>query len=390
MLTLTLKKSEDRRIRTGHIWIFSNEIESVEGKPEPGSLAVVKSFAGQFVGIGYYNKASLIACRILTRHQDSIDSAFFQRRVKAALALRQTFYPGETAYRLVFSEGDQLPGFVADRFGDCVSVQTSTAGAEQLLEPFLEAVQEVLSPRALVLRNDMPARALEGLPSYSKIASGELSGPVESVCDGVRYQVDLVSGQKTGFFFDQRENRQAGARLCEGKRVLDAYCYTGSWALHACRARAASVTAVDSSASAIELARRNARLNAAADQIEFATSDVPAFLDRARETRQSYDVVFLDPPPFARSKKDLKEALIAYERVNKKALDLLPDGGYLVTSSCSFHVSADDFLRCLARAAAPSGRTLRLLELRGQSKDHPALLAMPETRYLKCAVVQKV
>ncbi|MBI4866460.1 MAG: class I SAM-dependent rRNA methyltransferase [Candidatus Wallbacteria bacterium] len=389
MLTITLKKSEERRIRAGHLWIFSNEIETIDGKAQPGALAVVKSATGHFVGLGYHNRASLIACRILTRHQDTIDEAFFAKRLKAALALRQAWYPGETAYRLVFSEGDFLPGFIADRYGDTVAVQTTTAGAEELLPMFLEALRRAVSPRVIVLRNDTSARALEGLASYVKLAHGELEGPLEAVIDGLRYKVDPLAGQKTGFYFDQRDNRVLAARLCEGKRVLDAYCYTGSWALSAARAGAQSVTAVDSSGPALALGRENFLANGLADRIEPLEKDVPAFLDQARETGRSFDVVFLDPPPFARTKKDLKEALVAYERINRKALELVSEGGYLVTSSCSYHVSAEDFVRTLARAAAPTGRSLRMLELRGQSHDHPAVPAMPETRYLKCAILQK-
>ncbi|MBI4870115.1 MAG: class I SAM-dependent rRNA methyltransferase [Candidatus Riflebacteria bacterium] len=390
MLTLNLKKSEERRLLAGHLWVFSNELAEATGPYEPGALARIRSASGRFLGVGTYNRASLIACRVFTSKDEPVDAAFLARRLRAALDQRGVWFPGETAYRLINSEGDFLPGFVADRYGDCLVVQATTAGAERLLSEFLEALEVVLSPRAVVLRNDSQARALEGLEAYTRTAKGQVNGPLEVRCEGLTFRVDPLTGHKTGFYFDQRQNWAAGAALSAGKRVLDLFCYTGAWSLAAARAGAGSVTAIDSSGPALELARANAASNGLAGRISFLEADALAFLEEAGRERRTFDVVFLDPPPYARSKKDAAAALAAYERLARKALAVLVPGGYLLASSCSYHTGAEEFGRALVRAASADGHWLRLLEWRGQSRDHPAVLAMPETRYLKCAVTQKV
>lgn len=390
MFTLKLKKNEDRRVRAGHCWIFSNEIAAVEGAGEAGGPAEVFSASGRCLGTGTYNRASLIACRLFSRQRTSLDRAFFEARVRAALEFRQKLLPGESCYRLIFSEGDGLPGLVVDRFGDALVLQVSTAGADRLLSTLLEALEAVIAPRVVVLRNDSPSRALEGLDSRVEVVLGALDGPIDAICDGLTYRVDLLGGQKTGFYFDQRENRRAVAPLAAGARVLDLFCYTGSWALEAARAGAANVVAVDSSGPALALAAQNAKLNGFEDRVAFRELDVTAFLDEEAAKGHQYDLVLVDPPPYARSKKDLIEALVRYERLNRKALAVLATGGYLVSSSCSYHVGADDFARALSRAASTGGCGLRLVEWRGQARDHPGVLAMPETRYLKCAILQKV
>ncbi len=388
MIQLNLKRNEERRLRTGHLWVFSNEINSVEGEYSPGGLAQVKSSSGQFLGTGYYNRSSLIACRILTRQKEYVDRNFLARRIDLAISQRKAWYPGETAYRLIYSEGDMLPGFVVDRMGDHLVIQTSTAGADALLEEVLSILVDRMKPAAVVLRNDSAIRNLEGLPPRIDVLHGKVDGPITIRCEGINHRVDLLAGQKTGFFFDQRENRLAAAPLCQGGDVLDCFSYTGSWALTALKAGATRVKAVDSSGPALELARESSELNGMSDRFETVQSDVSDYLDEAKARGDRHAVVLVDPPAFAPARKDLRRAVVAYEKINRKAMDILVPGGYLVSSSCSFHVPAEEFSRVLVRAAAPLGRTLRLVEWRGQSRDHPANLAMPETRYLKTAVVQ--
>jgi 23S rRNA (cytosine1962-C5)-methyltransferase len=388
---LRLKKNEERRLRSGHLWIFSNEVDTAQTPLKTfaaGDLAVVESARGEALGTAYVNPDSLIAARILCRDpRKSISADFFRKRLERALALREWAY-GKPYYRLVFGESDGLPGLVIDRFGDVFVLQTSTAGMEKLQPMIIEALESRFSPQAVVIRNTSSLRALEGLADDTRVVSGTLPGLIEIEENGARFRVDPLQGQKTGWFFDHRDNRAALTRWCSGKRVLDLFAYTGAWGLPAALAGAASVECVDASAPALELAAENARLNGVADRLDFSCADVFDFLKQAREQRQHYDVIVLDPPAFIKRKKDVAKGLEAYRRLNQAALQVLAPGGLLVSASCSFHLSRDSLHDLLRASARHLDRHLVFVARGGQAADHPVHPAIPETDYLKAFFCQ--
>ncbi len=384
MKTVKLKKKEDRRILRGHPWIFSNELERMTETHAPGDIVDVLDNAGSFIGRGYINPHSLIAVRILTREQEEIDVNFFRRKITAARALRTMLGFGDS-FRAVFSEGDGLPGLIVDKYADTLVVQSSTAGIDRLLDDILSALKEEYSPRTIVIRNDVASREHEGLAQEKKVVFGSLSGPVVIEESGVKYQVDVFEGQKTGFFFDQRENRQALKDLVNGRRVLDCFSYTGAWSLNAARFGASEVIGIDSSAKAVELATANASLNSLS--VRFKAADVFEELRALEKQQERFGCIILDPPAFVKSRAKVREGLKGYKEINLRAMRLLEQGGVLVTCSCSHHVDWDLFTEMLIGAAYSAGRSVRLLEMRSQARDHPMLLAAPETQYLKCAVL---
>lgn len=387
---LRLKKNQDRRIRAGHPWIFSNEVEAVEGEPEGGAIVDVVDSRGAYLGRGYVNRHSLIAVRILTRSRDPIDAAFFRKRIARALAWREELFPGARALRIVSSEGDFMPGLVVDRYEDVLAVQVTTLGMEARKELVKDVLLESLEPRAIVLRNDAPVRKLEGLPLETSTWHGTFEPPVTIEVDGLRYAVDPLGGQKTGFFFDQRLNRRLLDGRVTGGRVLDAFAYTGAWGLSALRFGAERVTFLDQSEAAIEAARANATLNGLGATSTFEVANAFDALPRMVQARERFDAVVLDPPALVKSRGKLAEGLKGYRELNRRAMSLLPEGGWLFTCSCSYHVSPEDFLRVLAEAARDAHRPFRFLEWGRQSPDHPVLLASPETSYLKCAMLRAV
>lgn len=391
MQIIKLKKNEERRVIGGHPWIFSNEIEGGPGGLTPGQVVEVQDWRGRFVGRGYANPRSLITVRLLTRNPATmIDRDFFRRRLADALAYRRSVIPDDTSYRLVFGEGDFLPGLIVDRYRDYLVIQSLTAGIEQWLEVIADLLEELVSPAAIILRNDSPVRNLEGLPLENRVLRGHLPGPVEAREYGLRFSVNLLEGQKTGFFLDQRENRAVLEGLCRGRRVLDCFSYVGAWALHAARGGAREVIGLDASAAAVQDATENARLNGLGGCCEFRRGDVFDELKRLAASGERFDCVVLDPPAFVKSKVKLKEGLKGYREINLRALKLIPEGGWLVTSSCSYHVDRNTFMAIIAEAAADAGRRVRLMEYRSQAKDHPVNPAVPETEYLKCAFLQVI
>jgi 23S rRNA (cytosine1962-C5)-methyltransferase len=384
MKSVNLKKKEDRRILRGHPWVFSNELERLSGDFSPGEIVDVLDHGGRFVGRGYLNPHSLIAVRILTRKQEEIDRAFLQRRVVRARSLRTMLGMGDS-FRAVFSEGDGLPGLIVDKFADVLVVQSSTAGIDLLLPGIVEALREEYAPAAVVLRNDLASRELEGLAREKKVLFGALPDPVRFEEAGIRYQTDVMEGQKTGFFFDQRENRQSLRDLVKGRRTLDCFCYVGAWSLNAARFGASEVIGLDSSQRAIDLAMGNAALNGLT--VQFRTADVFDELRMLEKTRERFGCVILDPPAFVKSRAKVREGLKGYKEINLRGMRLLEPGGVLVTCSCSHHVNQDLFIEMLIDAAHSAGRQARLLEMRSQARDHPMLLAARETQYLKCAIL---
>jgi len=377
-----LKKKEERRVQRGHPWIFSNEISDPLSSFAAGELVDVLDHASRFIGRGYINPHALIAIRIISRHQDQIDLRFFRTRIAAAREIRVRLGFGDS-FRALFSEGDGIPGLIVDKYADTLVVQSLTAGIEALLEVIVTALREEYAPAVIVFKNDSAARELEGLPRETRVALGSLDGPVHFEESGITYRIDVLEGQKTGFFFDQRENRQALKGLVGGRRVLDCFCYVGAWSLTAARFGAAEVTGLDSSQRAVDLAVQNANLNGL--PARFITADVFEELRKRDKNKERFGCIILDPPAFVKSRAKVREALRGYKEINLRALRLLQPGGLLVTCSCSHHIDADLFREMLIDAAHDAGRQTSLLEMRSQARDHPSQIAARENIYLKCA-----
>ncbi|MBC7338737.1 MAG: class I SAM-dependent rRNA methyltransferase [Firmicutes bacterium] len=376
------------RAQDGHPWVFAGEIETIGGDFAPGDLVTVVDHRGRFVGRGFINPASLIRVRLLTHRDEQVDDDFWLARLRAAWELRRSFWV-ESAFRVVFAESDGLPGLVVDRFGPWLVMQTLALGVEVRRDFLVEALRSLTGCTGVFLRNDAPVRELEGLPQERGPAPGtppDLPTRVEVTEGDVRLWVDVAEGQKTGHFLDQRLNRAAAARLAPGARVLDAFSYTGGFAIHAARAGAREVLAIEASAWAVGLARENAELNGVADRCRFQEGNAFDLLRTLDQERERFDLAILDPPAFARSREALEGALRGYKEINLRALHLLNPGGYLVTSSCSSHLDPDTFLGVVAGAARDAGRRVLVLEARGQPPDHPILLGYPESRYLKCLI----
>jgi 23S rRNA (cytosine1962-C5)-methyltransferase len=384
MRTIRLKKHEERRLLRGHPWVFSNELEPLAADITAGELVDVLDRRGAFVGRGYVNPRSLIAVRLLTRKQEDIDERFLTNRIAEARRLRDWLGFGN-AYRAVFSEGDGLPGLIVDRYADTLVVQSLTAGMDRLIVPVMAALRAVYEPATIVLRNDVASRELEGLVQEKQVVFGATDGLVTIEESGLTYRVDVLQGQKTGFFFDQRENRLAMSGLVKGRRTLDCFCYVGAWALTAEKHGASDVMGIDASEKAVELAAGNAALNGL--KATFMTGDVFDALRRFERQKEHFGCVILDPPAFVKSRAMVREALKGYKEINLRAMRLLEDGGILVSCSCSHHIDESLFREMLIDAAYSAGRQARLLELRTQSRDHPILLAARETQYLKCAIM---
>lgn len=385
------------RILAGHLWIFSNELAESPKKYEPGSLVELRDRKDSFLGIGYINPHSLIAVRILTHEREEITPDFFRRRILNAIEYRKKFLfapanppacgKDADSFRVVFSEGDFLPGLIVDKYGDCLVIQFLTLGIEMWSGTITHILDEIFSPSTIVLRNDSSMRLFEGLKREKKIIKGSPDNPPVIREGSLLFEVDLLSGQKTGFFLDQRENRTAFSALAGAGKGLDLFCYSGAWSVHMA-GKGANVTGVDESDSAIGLALRNADMNGLSEQCAFKKADVFMFLKDEVSQGSRYDFIVLDPPAFVKSGAKVKEALRGYREINANAMRLLKEGGLLATSSCSHHIDKEMFLDMLRSAARDAGRRARLIEMRFQAKDHPILLSMPETEYLKCAFLE--
>ncbi len=390
---LRLKKDEDRRLRAGHLWVFSNEVD-VQRTPltafEPGEPVEVQDARGAPLGSGYVNPHSLICARLVSRDpRATFDRDLLRRRLERALALREMLFE-EPFYRLAFGEGDGLPGLVVDRFGGVLVVQVTTAGMERLRDELVSVLEEVLRPSGILLRNDIPSRALEGLELHVDTALGTVPERVEIRENGVRFQVPLTTGQKTGWFYDHRMNRARMRRYVRGRRVLDVFSYIGGWGVQAAAAEAERVLCVDSSAGALEELEGNARLNGLADRVSTLRADAFDALRDLREAKERFGVIVLDPPAFIKRRKDSKQGEKAYRRVNQLALELLSDEGVLISASCSFHLSRDALLEAVLRASRDAGREVQILEEGHQAADHPIHPAIPETSYLKAFLARSI
>jgi 23S rRNA (cytosine1962-C5)-methyltransferase len=379
-----------RRAEQGHPWIYSNEIvmDGAAKALPPGSLVTLRraAISGQDerpLGVAMFNPHTLLAARLLDRDANRVvGRRFFARHLERALRIRERLYEGPY-YRLVHAEADNLPGLVIDRFGDVLAVQLNAAGMDRQQAAIIEALQGLLSPQAIVLRNDSPARTLEGLPLETRIAAGALSGPVEIEENGARFEVDVMAGQKTGWFYDQRKNRGFLASLASGARLIDLYCYGGGFAVAAAVAGAESVLAIDRSEPALALASRSAALNGVGERCEFRRAEVFAETAALAAAGERFDITVADPPPFARSRKDVPAALRGYRKLARQAAQVTAPGGFLFIASCSHNVAAADFAEAVRRGLADAGRSSRILRSTGAAPDHPVHPALPETAYLK-------
>jgi 23S rRNA (cytosine1962-C5)-methyltransferase len=381
---VTLSAHGVDRLLAGHLWVYRSDVADASGA-EPGAIVGLYDRRRRFWGQALYSSTSQIALRLLTRDDRPLDRQFLAERITAAAAYRDQIARGSEAYRLVAAEGDGLPSLIVDRYGDCLVVQTLSQGMDRLKPTIVDILQERFSPRAIVERNDVAVRALEELPEQKGVLAGEAVSEVVVDEHGVRMAYDVLNGQKTGGFLDQRENRCAARDYGRGQ-VLDCFTYTGGFALNLA-ARAASVLAIDTSADALRLARRNQELNGWSN-IEWREANCFDFLKAADHDGQRYDTVVLDPPPFARQKSNLASALRGYKELNLRALKILNPGGFLITCSCSFHVGESDFLGAVASAALDAHRTVQVVERRTQARDHVILLTVPETHYLKCLILR--
>jgi len=384
---ITLKKNEDHRIRAGHQWVFSNEISSITGDPQPGDVVHIRSHTQSFLGIGFFNPHSLIAVRLLSAEDEEINFEFFRKRIGNALLLRKKLYPSGHAYRLVHGESDFLPGLVIDLYNEYCSLQTFSFGMDRRQTLICDVLESLLQPRGIVERNEFPLRSLEGMEPRKGILRGTVS-PVTLQEYGISYTIDLLEGQKTGFFLDQRENRKAIRRYASGAVVLDCFSNEGGFALNSGYAEASEVTGVDISETAAARAVANAKRNGLENRVRFTVMDVFDFLRKAVDDGKRFDTIILDPPSFAKNKKSLTQAKRGYKELHTLAYRLLQPGGILATASCSHHVLEETFLGIIDEAAISAHRKIRLLEWRGAAPDHPVLPAMPETRYLKFGIFE--
>lgn len=393
-----ITEKSERTVRAGHPWVYAEEVTEKIGTFENGCLVDVYSKKDRFLGTGYYNDNSKILVRIISRNaNDKFDDDFYERRVRYAVEYRKTVMGDDFGCsRLIFGEADSFPGLTVDIFGDILVTQTLCLGTDMRKDAIFSALLKVLAENGIKIsaiyeRNDVAIRELEGMKQYTGFYCGEGSGKTEIIENGVKYEIDYAEGQKTGFFLDQKYNRQAVAKIAKGKRVLDCFTHTGAFALNAAKAGAAFVNAVDISADALEIAKHNAALNGLDGNMAFTNANVFDLLtDMAEKKKCDYDFIILDPPAFTKSSGTVKNAIRGYKEINYKAMSLLPRGGYLATCSCSHFMTDELFRKMLADAARDASVSLRQIEARQQSPDHPILWNVRETDYLKFYIFQVV
>ena len=386
--TITMQPGRQKRAEGGHPWIYSNEIAMDAAAKElpPGGLVTVRKADGKGLGVAIFNAHPLVSARLLSRDATQrIDRLFFVRVLRRALALREKLF-SEPYYRLIHAEADGLPGLIVDRFGPALVCQFNTAGMALLEDEILAALDQVLAPEIVVLRNDSPARLAEGLTTETRIVKGAVAGPVELVENGSRFQADLLGGQKTGWFYDQRDNRRFMAALARGGRVLDLYTFAGGFAVQAAVAGAREVIAIDRSEPALALAQAAASLNGVAERCSFQRGEAFAELERLAQADERFDTVIADPPAFVKSKKDLLSGLRGYRKLARLAAAVTAKGGMLFIASCSHNADLPSFAEAVRRGVAETGRNSRILRSSGADADHPVHPALPESAYLKAQV----
>ncbi|MDI1301741.1 MAG: class I SAM-dependent rRNA methyltransferase [bacterium] len=383
---LRLKSQEDRRLREGHLWIYSNEVDVVATPLKDftaGDQVRVEDSKGKFIGVATVTPNSLICGRLLSRDEKyPLNKSLLVHRLQVALALREMLYD-QPYYRLVYGDSDFLPGLVIDRFGDICVVQIASAGMERVKGEIVEALQQVLAPTGILFKNDGKMRDVEGLESYVEVAAGEVPLEVPLLENGVKFLAPVQSGQKTGWFYDHREARAELARMVKGKRVLDVFSYVGGWGVQAAAFGAAEVTCVDASASALAMVAKNAALNGVGDKVKTLQGDAFDILTSLKQSGEKFDVIILDPPAFITKRKDHKNGLAAYRRANELAMRLLSREGLLVSGSCSLHLSRPELVEIIRASARHVDRSAQIIHHGHQGGDHPIHPSIPETEYLK-------
>lgn len=388
---IILLQGEGRRVERGHLWVFSNEVKETSGNPDAGDEVSVYSAKGRFLGMALYSKSSLIRGRIYSRRRGQLcDEVFIISKMREAIAFRQSLPLMGNSHRLLHSESDGLPGLIADRFGDHVVIQILTAAMEKRREIIVKSLQNLLNPSSIIERSDVAHRELEGLQKQKSVLLGSPSQPIEFIENNIKILADLTEGQKTGYYLDQAYNRSLAIPFFKGKNVLDLFCYVGSWGITAAVNGASETLMVDSSEKALSLAQKGAEANNVLDKCSFLKSDVFEFLKKETSlTANHYNLIILDPPALAKSRKDVKNALGAYKELNLRAMRLLEKDGILISCSCSHHISTSDFHQMLTMAARDSSCDFSVIFQTSQSPDHPMNLSTPETSYLKVFFLRK-
>ena len=389
MSSVYLVKGKDKRVEYGHPWIFKSDISHTEGDIEPGDIVDVFSSKNKFLGRGFINQKSQITVRMLTYEHEEINYDFFYKRISDAWEYRKQVADINSC-RVIFGESDFLPALIVDKFSDILVIQTLALGIDKYKSMIADILEDIIKPRGIFERNDVPVRDLEGLEQQKGFLRGKFDTIVEMTENGVKFLVDIENGQKTGFFLDQKENRAAIAPFVKGVKVLDCFTHTGSFALHAGLFGAKSVLGIDISEHAVECANRNALLNGLQQTVKFQAANTFDILREYYDNKETFDTIILDPPAFTKTRNAVEGAIRGYKEINLRAMKIINRGGYLITCSCSQHVDSELFMDILYDAAADSKRKVRLVEYRSQAKDHPVLLASPETEYLKCAILQVV
>lgn len=387
MRKVILKKNEERRIRQGHLWVFSNEIDKREDSPQTGDLVQIYDSKGSFVASGFYNANSLIAVRVISKEEKFSVEELIEKRILSAYNYRKSVYPNRDSFRLVFSESDFLPGLIIDKYNDTFVLQVYSAGIEKNINVVVDTLISKLNAKNIFTKHDEYFRTLEGLPVEDKIYLG--TAIEEIISDGkLKYKINFEKGQKTGFYFDQCDNREFFGKFCKDKTVLDCFCNSGGFGLHAAANGSSKVTFVDSSANEIENVKNNRALNELTNEAEYVCSDVFDYLEKCVAEKKKFDIVNIDPPAFAKSKKNLPKAIKAYEKLNRLALEVVKDSGFVFSSSCSHHLKKEDFVDTIRAAAVKANKNIQLIYTNGASMDHTSLPAMNETEYLKFHVIK--
>ncbi len=390
MKIIELLPKKESRIVKGCPWIWKGEIKTPLNKLKPAEIVKVYDSKGRFLGIGYANPHSLITIRLLSYQDVEITQEFIQEKVEKAFRLRKALYPDEECFRVVFSESDFLPGLIVDKFCKMVVFQITTAGMEAMREWVLKALENALSPEIIVERSDSPIRRKERLEPVKRIVKGEVRDGISVKINDINFLIHPLEGQKTGFFLDQRENYLLLKGISSGKRILDAFCNNGAFGLHALRFGAREVVFLDSSEKALHFTRKNLALNSIMDNYSIMEADALKELKKMEQRSERFDLIILDPPAFIKDRKKLKEGMKGYKEINLRAMKMLNNNGFLITSSCSHLLSKENFIKILEESAFDSRRIIKIIEFRTQPRDHPFLLGLPESNYLKCALIQVI
>ncbi|MBQ3864666.1 MAG: class I SAM-dependent rRNA methyltransferase [Clostridia bacterium] len=381
-----VKAGREKTIDKGHPWVYRSDVTEVREEPKPGDVVRVLSAKGRFMGMAIYNPNSQLTLRVLSREEEPIDEAFFHRRLQRAWDYRLRFCDPMSC-RVVHSEADFLPGMIIDKFADTCVMQCLSLGMERYKESMAHSLMEITGAKGVYERNDVPVRRLEGLEESTGVLAGNPDAVVEMTENGLRFLVDTVNGQKTGYFLDQKENRAAIRPIVNGASVLDCCCHTGAFAVHAASYGAQRVEALDISPEALAMAKKNVDLNRL-ENVSYTEANVFDALREKVASGMQYDVVILDPPAFTKSRHMIESALRGYKEINLRAMKLVKEGGFLITCSCSQHVSYDAFMNMLVESSRDAKKQIRMIEKRGQGKDHPILPALDESQYLKCVFLQ--